>query len=157
MAETKSAWIFLSAFLSACAGAPASVPIPEQQAAMAYGSVEALHPTQPGVEENLILRLYALPVFGESCFVETSGVCRNRYLLSVSSFDEQPEFGVFALPFSGQVTAVSWQGDAVVDHATLVFTVDRYTRAATANNPGLENSQQVIRLRVSPKGIEIVK
>lgn len=121
---------------------------------MAFGTVEPLHPAGSNVDENLILRLYAVPVFGESCFEETAGVCRKRYLLSVSSYDEQPEFGVFALPFSGHVTSVRWLADAAIDHAQLVFTVDRYTPEAMANHPALDNSRQEVRLRVSPKGLE---
>jgi len=121
---------------------------------MAFGTVDSLHPTTRETEENLILRLYAVPVFGETCFVETSGICQKRYLLSVSTFDEQPEFGVFVLPFMGQVTSVRWVGDAAVDHARLEFTVDRYTPEAVANNPDLDNFRQVFHLRVSPKGLD---
>jgi hypothetical protein len=140
--------------LGACTSLPTPRITPELEAAMAFGTVESLHPAGTEVDENLILRLYAIPVFGESCFEETAGVCRKRYLLSVSSYDEQPEFGVFALPFSGQVTSVRWLADAAIDHAQLVFTVDRYTPEAVANRPALDNTRQNFRLRVSPKGIE---
>ena len=47
-----------------------------------------------------------------------------------------------------------WLADAAIDHAQLVFTVDRYTPEAVANHPALDNPRQNFRLRVSPKGIE---
>lgn len=92
--------------------------------AMAYGRILEINTQQPAVEKGLWLRLYEIPSEQRDCRPETDAPCANRYLLSVSTFDENPQVNVFPLQqVRRQVQAISWQKAAGVDQARVRFDV----------------------------------
>ena len=107
--------------------------------ALAYGTQVDLNKIDAGIEKNLQLRLYRIPISTNDCFVETHGVCQYEYLLSVSSFDEAPEVNVFKLPLVGEITGISWRKHGGIDEAQIELSLSQYSDAAIKNNPALKN------------------
>ena len=107
--------------------------------ALAYGTQVDLNKIDAGIEKNLQLRLYRIPLSTNDCFVETHGVCQYEYLLSVSSFDEAPEINVFKLPLVGEITGISWRKHGGIDEAQIELSLSQYSGAAIKNNPALKN------------------
>ncbi len=144
--------IFLYAFVlllgSACsieqdkAAKQENLPVPEvgvYKRALAYGTQMDLNKLDAEIEKNLLVRLYRIPLSDNDCFVETHGICQYEYLLSVSSFDEQPEVNVFKLPLVGEIIGIGWNKHSGVDEAKIELSLNQYSEAALKNNPALKN------------------
>ncbi|WP_341645974.1 hypothetical protein [Thauera sp. SDU_THAU2] len=86
------------------------------------------------------------------CFIETSGVCRYEYTLSVSTFDEAPLFNTVRLSHVGKIKAVEWKASEATDTAWLSLKVDDYTPDALKNNPSLKSSAKQIDIHISVNG-----
>lgn len=120
--------------------------------AMAYGKMSELNNSNRSAD--LLVRLYQVPVMDGSCFVETHGVCRYRYYVTVSTFDEQPETNVFKLSHEGEVTGVAWQTEDKPDYVEIELALGQYTQAALKNNPALKNTTSKLLLKLSPRAME---
>ena len=118
--------------------------------AMAYGEVTRLNDIETNFDKKLALRLYEVPQFDGTCFEETHGVCKNRYYLSVSTFDAYPEANVFKLNLSGEVVDIEWVETDGVDYAELKLVHRPFTEAALSNNSSLTASESVTKLQVTP-------
>lgn len=126
----------------------------ELESAISYGEIKELNEYSSEIEKQLYVRLYQSPIYKEGCFKETHGVCQYSYFLSVSTFDEYPETNIFPLSNVGEITDIEWRNSEGVDTAVIDFTIQQYTKAATANNPDLMSSTSVVRVTVTPKSIE---
>jgi len=118
------------------------------KAAMAYGSITELNNLDSNIEKNLHVRLYKIPLADSACFVETHGVCQNKYLISVSTLDEYPEFNVFELSTRGDISRIKWLKANKTDSVELEFIFDKYTTQAIKNNPALSNTQIYVKLKL---------
>jgi len=117
--------------------------------AMAYGTVIELNKLETKVEKKLLIRLYKIPLLNGTCYIETHGTCQNKYLVSVSTYDEQPDVNVFALKATGEVSRIRWIKDDGIDSAKIELMMNRYTKEATANNSSLKNTQMKINLQIN--------
>ncbi len=147
--------VFLSLALILCATQvqASNTPITSEEfkKVLVYGTFQELNNLSPKVEKTLLLRLYMLPVPGGTCFHETEVVCQKQYLLSVSTFDEQPEVNVFKLKVVGEISQIEWLQISQADYAELVLQVNQYTQEALANNANLKNKVSKVILKVRPK------
>lgn len=114
-----------------------------------------LNPIDADIEKNLQLRLYRVPISQNECFVETHGICQYEYLLSVSSFDEQPEVNVFKLPLVGEISRIGWRKHSGIDEAVIEVSLNRYSEAALKNNPALRNATSQHVLIVNLKAVTV--
>lgn len=124
---------------------------------MAIGKVIELNDMAPDVDKDLYVRLFQIPVTGEDCFVETHGICRYEFYLTVSTFDEYPEVNVFKLESKGVLAYVKWLPEERYDFVELELTMDRYTQDALRNNKALVNSQSRVLLKLTPTGIDEIR
>ena len=95
----KKLFFLAGLLLTACSHSVVkyNVDVNELSTAMAYGTIKDLNDIDHKIEKDLLVRLYQVPILGEECFVETHGICRNNYYISVSTYDEYPETNVFKL------------------------------------------------------------
>lgn len=126
------------------------------KASMAYGTMLDVNNSHPNKDADLLVRLYQAPVTDGSCFVETHGVCRYRYYVTVSTFDEQPEVNVFRLAHEGEVTGVTWQAEDRMDYVEIELSLSQYTRTALMNNKALKSTTSKVLLKLSPKEMQEV-
>ncbi len=126
----------------------------ELESAISYGEIKELNQYSSEVEKQLHVRLYQSPIYKEGCFEETHGICHYRYFLSVSTFDEHPETNIFSLNEVGEITGIKWRGSRDIDTAIIDFTIEKYTKAATVNNPNLISRTIVVRVTLTPKSME---
>jgi hypothetical protein len=125
---------------------------------MAYGTMKELNNIDPDIEKDLLVRMYQVPILGESCFIETHGVCRNNYYLSVSTFDEFPESNVFKMNIVGEVTEIHWFRENKHDYVEIGFTLNKYTKEALENNNSLVNVQSEVLVKLEPSSyVEIIR
>ena len=148
-------YVMLIAFLAGCTGGSGDIP-PDIKHVMAYGSMSELNKFNRGNQADLLVRLYELPSEDQSCFVETHGVCRNRYFVTVAPFGEEPEGNVFRLSYEGEVTGVVWQAEDRPDYAEIELSLSQYTDAALKNNKALKNTTTKVLLKLSPSKMEEV-
>lgn len=127
---------------------------PDFSKAVSYGEIQELNNYSPDVDKSLFIRLYQSPVDDGDCFLETHGVCRYKYFLTVSTYDEHPEINVFELRKTGEITNIEWLPDDRVDSATIEFRMSRYTEEALANNASLSADPQTFRVKITPSHIE---
>lgn len=125
----------------------------ELKSAISYGEIKELNQYSSDVEKQLYIRLYQSPIYKEDCFNETHGICQYHYFLSVSTFDEYPETNIFSLKEVGEITGIEWRDSQNVDTAIIDFTIEKYTKAATANNPDLISKAIIVRVTVTPKSM----
>lgn len=123
---------------------------------LAVGSVIEVNSYGQKVEKQLYIRLHSYPVYGLSCFVETSGVCKYGYYMSVSTFDEYPEINLYELDFEGEVIDITWQYTDIVDEAIVSLTIREYAKAALENNKSLGVNSRVITYKVGTNSIEVL-
>jgi hypothetical protein len=121
--------------------------------AMAIGSMKELNQLDMEKDKDLLVRLYQVPVLGETCFIETHGICRYKYLISVSTFDEYPEINVFELSARGEVTNISWLPENTLDYVEMELAFNTYTQDALKNNTALENKIYKVLLKIDPKKV----
>ncbi len=126
----------------------------EFESAISYGEIIELNQYSSEVEKQLFVRLYQSPIYKEGCFQETHGICKYRYFLSVSTFDEYPETNIFNLNEVGEITAIEWQDSGDIDTATIDLTMEKYTKMATQNNPNLVDKPIVVRVTLTPKSMQ---
>lgn len=157
-------YIFFLLFSSACSneqdtvakqGNPTEPDVNAYKRALAYGTQIDLNKLDVGVDKNLLVRLYQIPLSENNCFNETHGICQYQYLLSVSSFDEQPQTNVFKLPVVGEITGISWHKQRDIDEAKIEFFVNQFSQAALKNNPALKNSKRQYALTVNLKNVVV--
>ena len=156
----KKLFFLLVLLMTSCShsGTKNNFGINELIHAMAYGDIKELNGIDKNIEKDLLVRLYQVPVFGEDCFVETEGVCRNNYYISVSTFDEYPETNVFKLSMIGEVIETRWLQESEHDYAEIEFTFNKYTKEAIENNKTLVNIQSKILLKLKPSShVEVVR
>ncbi len=156
----KNIFLLVVIFLTACSHSAVKkdLSINELSIVMAYGTVKELNNIDPDIEKDLLIRLYQSPIFGESCFIETHGVCRNNYYISVSTFDEFPQSNVFKLKMVGEVTEIRWLQENKNDYVEIEFTINQYTKEALDNNSSLVNVQSKILVKLKPSSlVEIVE
>lgn len=147
-------------FLVACSNTAVKhdLDINELSTVMAYGTMKELNDLDPDIEKDLLVRLYQSPILGENCFIETHGVCRYNYYISVSTFDEFPESNIFRLKMIGEVTETHWMKENKYDYVEIVFTLNTYTKEALENNTSLVNSQTKMLVKLEPRSIiEVIK
>lgn len=148
-------YVLSIAFITGCRVGDGDIP-PDIKHVMAYGTLSELNKLNRGSDADLLVRLYQLPTEDQSCFVETHGVCRYRYYVIVSTFDEQPETNVFKLSHQGEVTGVVWKAEDRPDYAEIELSLNQYTGAALKNNKALKNSTTKLLLKLSPNKMEEV-
>lgn len=122
--------------LSGCSSFSSDLKLKE---AMAYGTLIELNNFDTSIEKELLIRLYKVPNFSESCFIETHGICNYSYYLSVSTFDEVPDVSVSKLDFTGDITATKWRLVETSDYAEIEISYSKYTSEALNNNSNLKN------------------
>lgn len=122
-------YVTLIGVLAVCSGGEGDIP-PDIKHVMAYGTMSELNTFNRGNQADLLVRLFGLPTEDQSCFVETHGVCRNRYYVTVAPFGEEPEGNVFRLSYEGEVTGVAWQAEDRPDYAEIELALNQYTDAA---------------------------
>ncbi|XPF95645.1 hypothetical protein ACM9HF_06420 [Colwellia sp. RE-S-Sl-9] len=138
--------------LSACTNhlSNSSLKIKE---AMAYGTIIELNKTDNNINKELYIRLYQTPLNGEDCFIETHGICKYQYYVSVSTFDESPEVNVFKLGVYGEIINTQWLAVNQYDYAEIEVTYNSYTKEAIKNNKALNNVKSTVVLKVNLDGI----
>ncbi|WP_419811580.1 hypothetical protein [Bacterioplanoides sp.] len=82
--------------------------------AISYGKISELNNIETNHEKKLFLRLISLPEKG-SCIEETLSVCSYKHFISVSSFDEYPDFNIFLLSYNGFFDEVVWKNSGNID------------------------------------------
>lgn len=135
--------------LSGCSGLNS-----ELQNAIAFGEIKELNQLDSKVDKQLLLRLYRSPLHHKGCFVETHGVCRYTYFLSVSTYDEYPETNIYKLKSQGEIVSVSWKKATTIDTANLKLILNSYTNEALKNNKALKNVEKTVHIKVSAVGIK---
>ena len=120
---------------------------------MAYGSMEELNNLKKDEEQDLLVRLYKLPIYIENCFKETHGICQYKYYISVSTFDEHPDTNIFELANTGEITDIIWLPEEKYDYVELELTFNKYTKEALKNNPSLEKKILKVLLKLDPENI----
>ena len=121
--------------------------------AVAFGEIKELNRLSPGVDKQLIVRLFQAPQFIAGCFKETHGVCQYKYFVSVSSYDEYPEFNLYELDAQGEVGKIIWISTDLIDTAIIEFDMNSYTQHALNNNKQLKNTKKKLRVELTPKRI----
>ena len=119
------------------------------QNAIAFGEIKELNEYSSNIDKQLLVRLYSSPVYKEECFVETHGVCKYRYFLSVSTFDEYPETNVYKLKTEGEIISVNWRHTDDIDSAELDLTFNEFSEMAIKNNTSLNNHKQKVRIKAN--------
>ena len=155
MRITMRFYVMLIALVAGCSGGDGDIP-PDIKHVMAYGTMSELNTFNRGHQADLLVRLYELPSEDQSCFVETHGVCRNRYYVTVAPFGEEPEGNVFRLSHEGEVMGVVWQAEDRTDYAEIELSLSQYTDAALKNNKALKNTTTKVLLKLSPNKMEEV-
>ncbi|TLX49819.1 hypothetical protein CWC31_15250 [Pseudoalteromonas ruthenica] len=122
--------------------------------AVSFGVVTEVNDYSNQVDKSLYVRMYQAPVYEEQCFIETHGVCKYQYYLSVATFDEYPQTNLFTLTHQGEVTDINWLSNDEIDTATLQLTMSNYTAAALKNNPSLPVKKEVLRVTLTPHQID---
>lgn len=136
-------------------GNPADPEVEIYKRALAYGAQLDLNELNAAIEKNLSVRLYRIPLSRNDCFVETHGICQYEYLLSVSTFDEQPEINVFKLPLVGEIIGIDWQKHSRVDEEKFEVSLNQYSAAALKNNPALKNVSSRHTVTVNLKSVVV--
>jgi len=156
----KKLFVLAALLLTACSHSPVrnNVDINELNAVMAYGTSNDLNKINPEIAKDLLVRLYQLPILGEECFVETHGICRNNYYITVSTFDEYPEINVFKLNMVGEITEIHWIQENEYDYVEIEFSLNKYTKDALANNDDLINVHSKVLVKLNPRNhVEIIR
>ncbi|MFL0809851.1 MAG: hypothetical protein K6L76_05500 [Agarilytica sp.] len=124
------------------------------QKAVAYGKIQELNQISPEIEKNLYLRLYQSPIYKEDCYIETQGVCKYQYYLSVSTFDEYPETYIYKVKNIGEIKEVTWVSGTAIDSAELGLRLSRYSEIALENNSKLDKSEEKVVLKITPTSVD---
>ena len=124
------------------------------QNALAFGDIRELNKYSPEVDKQLLIRLYSSPIHSshthkENCFIETHGVCKYSYFISVSTFDEYPETNIYKLQTEGEITDISWVHSSDIDSAELNLIFNQFSVAALKSNNSLINHQQNVHIKAS--------
>src|SRR5262249_250428 len=72
-----------------------------------YGYVQELNSDPPKPEQELRLRLYAVPKEG-NCLPDTHVICSHHYYLALSSFEEGMGEAVYDLGAVGEISNIQW-------------------------------------------------
>jgi len=152
----KTLFFLTMIMIASCSHIPAknNLNINELKVAMSYGTMRQLNDIDPDIEKDLLVRLYQVPIMDGNCFIETHGICQNKYYLSVSTFDEFPETNIFRLNMVGEVSGVHWLQEDITDHVKIEFTFNKYTKEALKNNRSLVNFQSKILVELDPNTLE---
>ena len=143
----KNIIILFVLFLTACNKSELPQDIRE---ILAFGTMTELNKVDPEIEKDLLVRLYKLPKFEENCFVETHGICKYQYYLSVSTFDEYPDTNVYKLSHTGEISSITWIKESKSDYVEIELTFETYSKQALSNNKLLKNTPFKVKLKVDP-------
>jgi hypothetical protein len=138
--------VLIAILLTACSNGISK----DLENALAFGTIRDLNDLNPEVGKDLYIRLFESPIYEANCFKETHGVCRYKYFLSVSTFDEYPETNLYELDNTGEIIEVKWLNEEKVDHAELSLVFNRYTGEALSNNPDLNNRSWNVLIKANP-------
>ena len=142
----------LTILLTACSN-HADKMVKNLHNAMAYGTIKELNELTSDKNQDLLVRLYQTPQPGSDCFIETHGVCKYKYFISASTFDEYPDANVYELKNTGEIISIEWIEENKHDYSELKLKIQKYTQQALNNNPALKNSEMTVLLKLSPKQI----
>ncbi|MFT7374278.1 MAG: hypothetical protein ACI9T9_002984 [Oleiphilaceae bacterium] len=123
------------------------------QKALVFGNIKELNEYNSEVDKQLLIRLYSSPVYKENCFFETHGICKYKYFISVSTFDEYPETNIDKLQNEGEITEINWINTSDIDSAELKLIFNHFSVAALKNNSTLINHQKIVNIKVNPSEI----
>ncbi|NOQ79569.1 MAG: hypothetical protein GQ546_09235 [Gammaproteobacteria bacterium] len=135
--------------LSACSIQPTDSSL-ELKQILAYGDVIELNSLNKNIDKDLYLRLYRIPYHGEDCFIETHGICKYSYYISVSSFDEYPDINLYKLRSKGEITNINWKKEYKFDYAEIEVDIQNYTIESLKNNSSLSKEKHELLLKISP-------
>lgn len=107
-----------------------------------------------GEEQDLLLKLYAIPVSG-SCVPEVHMTCAYEYYLAVSERDEQPRQSVFHLGTVGEIVQVEWKEKAGTDRAYIGLEIANFPKRVLERNPKLEKVTQEYLLEVRAQELKV--
>jgi len=139
-------------FLAACTTSPSNDTY-QLKEAMAYGTLIELNDRNENIEKNLLVRMYQVPLSNGDCFIETHGVCKYQYYISVSTFDEYPEVNVVKLDVYGEIISVKWLSVKESDYAEIEIIYNHFTKEAIQNNKALSTTKFRILLKINPENI----
>ncbi|MET1257049.1 hypothetical protein [Aliikangiella maris] len=122
--------------------------------AISFGEIVDLNDYSINVEKSLFVRLYRSPVYKENCFIETHGVCKYQYFISVSTFDEYPDVAIYKLSEQGEIKEINWSGSSQIDTAIIEFTMNSFTEMALKNNSSLIPESKKLLVMVNPTSIK---
>jgi hypothetical protein len=109
------------------------------------------------IDKDLLLRVYEVPVLEENdCFPESHGVCTYDYYISVSQYDEDPEYNVFKIGTLGQITKFKWKKTDQPDTAKIEILTTKYSLDAQKYNHKLPNIENRFLLTVNVNGLKAV-
>ncbi len=145
----RSAWLLCVFFLTSCATHDGDL-----WRAISYGEISEVNGYSSEIEKSLYVRMYQAPIYNEDCFVETHGICKYKYYLSVSTFDEYPEVNLFELRHQGEVVDIRWLENKDVDSATIEFRMSKYTKEALQNNSALAVEVDVFQVVLTPHSMD---
>lgn len=141
--------IFLSVLSVSCSSVNT-----ELRNAISFGDIVELNEYSKNVDKQLVVRLFSSPVYKESCFIETHGVCQYQYFISVSTFDEYPDTNIFRLKETGEIREIKWLNSSGVDTAIIEFKIEKYTMSALQNNPKLVSEAKIINAILTPRSMK---
>jgi hypothetical protein len=149
-------YIALVALLFACEGniKPDDMTAKELKKVLALSNFIDLNLIKTNVEKDLILRVFEMPVTEQNdCFPESHGVCNYDYYLSVSQYDEYPDFNVFKIGRFGQIISYKWIREDKPDYVEIEILTYKYSSAALKYNKKLKNEEKRILLKIDVSGV----
>jgi hypothetical protein len=148
----RSAPVVLSLLVVACGG-PAGSPstrAADLERAMAYGRIVELNDVESASEKGLLVRIFQVPTLDGDCAPEDRRACAHRLLVSVATFDEQPQTNVFDLGVRGEVASVRWLPTEAPDCAALALSIQRIAGATGDGDAARDAQIENVRLEVTP-------
>jgi len=124
------------------------VTIPQLVEILNYGSSREISHDPPLPEEELRLRLHAVPKEG-NCVSDTHSVCSHRYYLAVSAFEDGLPAVVYDLGEVGEMSNIQWLKSERPQTVRLRVLVTNYPVEYFKLNSKLLRKEQAYELEVS--------
>jgi hypothetical protein len=123
---------------------------------LALSKMVELNKLDKDIDKDLLVRVFEVPVLEENdCFPESHGVCTHDYYVSVSQFDEQPEYNVFKIGTFGQIIKFRWKKTDTPDTAEIEILTTQYSLDAQKYNDKLSNAENRFLLKINANGLKI--
>jgi hypothetical protein len=154
----KNLILCLSLFFLACSSNAENNGITnaEMKKILALSNVVDLNELDKHIEKNLLIKVYEVPVLEENdCFPESHGVCKHDYYVSVSQFDEYPEYNVFKIGTFGQITNFKWKKTDKPDTAEIEILTTQYSLDAQKYNDKLPDIENRLLLKLNVNKLKI--